>query len=436
VVGGGVAGLAAACGLARCGVPSVVLERGAGPGPRGGAALGLWGNAFAALEALGAAEALRGAQPRRLRRVELCTAAARPGRGGGARDQLLREFSFAECGDLDHEFRGVRRDALLGALEGELERARREGRAAPEIRLGESVAGVRRSRGGGVEVLDEGGRVLLEASCVVGCDGSGSGVARSLGVRALPPAPPSARDPRGGGPTRYAGYAAYRGVAKVAPGALPLQEDAIRQVWGRGVRAGLYPVSAEEVYWFVCFNAEEGELGALAEARGEGRRADALRRVAGWPDALGVEAAVAATAADDVTFSSIRDRLSGTFQGGEGDAAGGLATLAGDALHPMTPNLGQGACCALEDAVVLARELASADAGTAGLRAALRRYEDQRARRCLPLVLRSHAMGAALQIGQAPVCAARDAFVERAFSPAHFLDHTRFDCGDLPMGLQ
>jgi 2-polyprenyl-6-methoxyphenol hydroxylase-like FAD-dependent oxidoreductase len=29
-------------------------------------------------------------------------------------------------------------------------------------------------------------------------------------------------------------------------------------------------------------------------------------------------------------------------------------TLLGDAAHPMTPNLGQGACQAIEDAVVLA----------------------------------------------------------------------------------
>ena len=105
--------------------------------------------------------------------------------------------------------------------------------------------------------------------------------------------------------------------------------------------------------------------------------------------------------------------------------------LAGDALHPMTPNLGQGACCALEDAVVLAREVSGAWDTGGDLPGALRRYESQRARRCLPLVLRSHAMGAALQLPAAGVCAVRDAFVERAFSPAHFLDHTAFDCGSV-----
>lgn len=33
----------------------------------------------------------------------------------------------------------------------------------------------------------------------------------------------------------------------------------------------------------------------------------------------------------------------------------GSVTVVGDALHPMTPDLGQGACSALEDAVILAK---------------------------------------------------------------------------------
>lgn len=37
----------------------------------------------------------------------------------------------------------------------------------------------------------------------------------------------------------------------------------------------------------------------------------------------------------------------------------GAVTVAGDAFHPMTPDLGQGGCAALEDAVVLARCLAN-----------------------------------------------------------------------------
>lgn len=47
-----------------------------------------------------------------------------------------------------------------------------------------------------------------------------------------------------------------RGVASIPPGFnLPL--DTIRQVWGQGVRAGLYPITPNQLYWFTCFNAPE-----------------------------------------------------------------------------------------------------------------------------------------------------------------------------------
>lgn len=50
----------------------------------------------------------------------------------------------------------------------------------------------------------------------------------------------------------YAGYVAIRGVSNLGPGGLAkigMPRDAIRQVWGSGNRAGLYPLSDEEVYW-------------------------------------------------------------------------------------------------------------------------------------------------------------------------------------------
>ncbi|CAB4314062.1 unnamed protein product [Prunus armeniaca] len=43
-----------------------------------------------------------------------------------------------------------------------------------------------------------------------------------------------------------------------------------------------------------------------------------------------------------------------------GNISKGNACVAGDALHPMTPDIGQGGCCALEDSVVLARCLGEA----------------------------------------------------------------------------
>lgn len=54
-------------------------------------------------------------------------------------------------------------------------------------------------------------------------------------------------------------------------------------------------------------------------------------------------------------------------------------TLLGDACHPMTPYMAQGASSAIEDAAVLSRCLDGVDA--AGIGSALRRYEDSRKNR-------------------------------------------------------
>ena len=67
----------------------------------------------------------------------------------------------------------------------------------------------------------------------------------------------------------------------------------------------------------------------------------------------------------------------------------GKVVLLGDAAHAMTPNLGQGAATALEDAVVLARLVARAP----GLAAALSAYEATRRPRAETLVARSARFG-------------------------------------------
>ncbi|MGH3147607.1 MAG: hypothetical protein ACRDTR_17580, partial [Rubrobacter sp.] len=73
--------------------------------------------------------------------------------------------------------------------------------------------------------------------------------------------------------------------------------------------------------------------------------------------------------------------------------------------HPMTPNLGQGACQALEDAAVLARCLEKAGEDAAG---ALRRYEALRAGRTAAIVLRSRRIGKVGQLENPFLCWLRD----------------------------
>jgi 2-polyprenyl-6-methoxyphenol hydroxylase-like FAD-dependent oxidoreductase len=78
----------------------------------------------------------------------------------------------------------------------------------------------------------------------------------------------------------------------------------------------------------------------------------------------------------------------------------------------MTPNLGQGACQAIEDAVVLARCLEQVQHAPDDVPSALRRYEGLRAERTAWIVRRSRAVGRIGQIENPLLCLLRDAVLE------------------------
>jgi 2-polyprenyl-6-methoxyphenol hydroxylase-like FAD-dependent oxidoreductase len=87
----------------------------------------------------------------------------------------------------------------------------------------------------------------------------------------------------------------------------------------------------------------------------------------------------------------------------------GRISLLGDAAHPMTPDLGQGACQAIEDAVVLAKRL-SEESDPAS---ALRHYESQRTRRVAVIVQRSRRLGKMAQLETPLLCQLRDVLLKR-----------------------
>lgn len=68
----------------------------------------------------------------------------------------------------------------------------------------------------------------------------------------------------------------------------------------------------------------------------------------------------------------------------------GRVALLGDAAHNTAPDIGQGACLALEDSFALAISLAT---NTVGVEDSLRRYERSRTERAADLVLRARARG-------------------------------------------
>src|SRR5207248_3296177 len=85
--------------------------------------------------------------------------------------------------------------------------------------------------------------------------------------------------------------------------------------------------------------------------------------------------------------------------------------LLGDAAHPPTPNLGQGACQALEDALILARCLGNARESVVALRA----YEASRMKRSAAIIEESYRFGRIGQWENPLLCSLRDALTPLAF---------------------
>jgi 2-polyprenyl-6-methoxyphenol hydroxylase-like FAD-dependent oxidoreductase len=356
VVGGGIGGLAAAIALRRRGWRVEVLER-AGEFTEIGAGISLWPNALRALDALGLADAVRA-----LGAVEVA---------GGLRDRRGRWLSRTDNAELVRRFG----HPLVVLHRAELLRVLARALPADALRPGSEVTAVRDagdpSRGPVVE--HRGGESA--ADLVVGADGLRSAVRRALWPDAAGP--------------RYAGYTGWRMVTE--PLAEPPAEGAA--TWGRGARFGYTALPGGRMYCFATASLPAGG----GTGAGASEHAELLRRFGAWPDP--VPALLAAVPADAVLRHDLYELppLPSFVRG--------RVALLGDAAHAMTPNLGQGACQALEDAVTLAHCL---DA-TPDVAAALRSYDRLRRPRTRAVARRSARLGAIGQLGWPPAVLLRDA---------------------------
>jgi 2-polyprenyl-6-methoxyphenol hydroxylase-like FAD-dependent oxidoreductase len=110
-------------------------------------------------------------------------------------------------------------------------------------------------------------------------------------------------------------------------------------------------------------------------------RANILGQIGDWR--VGFRSFVEATASDAILRNEVIDRPPRRVWGR------GRVALLGDAIHATTPNLGQGACQALEDAVVLADAISRSTTIEAGLRA----YKDRRRARANYVITQISAHG-------------------------------------------
>jgi 2-polyprenyl-6-methoxyphenol hydroxylase-like FAD-dependent oxidoreductase len=86
----------------------------------------------------------------------------------------------------------------------------------------------------------------------------------------------------------------------------------------------------------------------------------------------------------------------------------GKVVLLGDAAHASTPNMGQGACQAIEDALVLANCLVKEQSPVA----AFRLFEQKRLARTTRIVNDSRRFGQLAQLQQQPLCFLRDSLLK------------------------
>ncbi|UNO38707.1 FAD-dependent monooxygenase [Streptomyces sp. MST-110588] len=363
VIGGGIGGLTAAAALHRRGWSVTVLERAASLEPVG-AGIALAPNAQRALDTIDVGDAVRSVAVRRATwdlRLP-----------GGHR--LSRTTDTAAVRRFGGPVVIQHRADVVNLLASRLPTG--AVRTGVTARLADPGDPARPDRPARVHLTDRHGRPHpsghgdhLTADLVVAADGIHSATRRLLF--------PTHPEPR------YAGVTTWRMVVPA-----PDRTCAAHETWGRGGLWGTIPLSDGRVYAYAQAAVPSGGSAPDDE------RAELLRRFGTWHHP--VPAILRAT---DPAAILRNDVYSGTrpvpaFHHGR-------VALLGDAVHPMTPSLGQGGCQAIEDAVVLAHLVGLATGSPNGpdqsygsgnpptLTAALARYTRERRPRTTEVVRRS-----------------------------------------------
>jgi 2-polyprenyl-6-methoxyphenol hydroxylase-like FAD-dependent oxidoreductase len=317
VIGGGIGGLAVAIGLRNRSMDARVFER-APTFREAGSGVVLSPNGVRALDMLDA----DGALGQRVRAL------------GGKDDPSVAYPFLTPSGQVKmatpfDDLAAKWGAPLVPIHRAELHSALREALPPEALHAGMQLTRIEQSADGVRAHFEDGQSV--DGGLLIGADGVRSQVRAQLFNDGLP---------------NYMGITSVRGVVTLKNNPYPTGFLTA----GKGVQIFSSNLSEGRLYWAATINeTQEGKWPAMTV---EQARVALLARVQGWH--APVAAMVGETPADQLVVTDIHDRppLATWTQG--------RVTLLGDAAHPMSPFMGQGANMALEDAATLARRLAEA----------------------------------------------------------------------------
>ncbi len=337
IIGAGMGGLTTGIALKKFGHRVTIYEQAEQILPVG-AAISLWSNGVKCLNYLGLTEqvAKLGGQMNDLAYID------------GLNGEVMTQFSLAPLiGEVGQRPYPVSRAELQNMLMDEFGRQ--------DIQLGKKMVSIE-DKGQHVEIGFQDGSTA-SAELLIGADGTHSMTRQYVLGKQVE--------------RRYAGYVNWKGLIEISEDLAPAQQ------WttfvGEGKRASLMPVAEHRFYFFFDVPLPVG----LENQRSEYKTL-LKQYFSGWcPQVQRLIDSIDEQKTNRVEIHDI-EPFTQFYKG--------RVVILGDAAHSTTPDIGQGGCQAMEDAVYLARAL---QINTLGLEDALKRYQNKRNERANELLLRA-----------------------------------------------
>lgn len=396
------AGLTTSLALHRLGLKSIVLES-ADSLRVTGFALSLWKNGWSALDAVGVGNLLR-ERSFQLRGFHIAS---------GDSFVPFSDLSFGAKDKSQLEARCVRRKELLQVLEKELPQG--------TIRYSSRVVSIIET--GQLKLVHLADGSVIKTKALIGCDGINSIVAKRLGLQ----------KPVDSGRAAIRGFVQFKEEHGFQPNFYVYFEN--------GVRYGFLPCDATSVYWFCTFTPSSDLDYEAMEQDPLKMKQFILFKTKNAPKE--VSHVIQSTELQFISSARLKLRVPWNIM--MGDIVKSNMCVAGDAFHPMTPDIGQGGCSALEDGIFLARSLGEAllpksngylgggqeeGHGYDDIEKGLMNYAKQRRWRSFSLISTAYLVGVIQQSEGKIMSFLKKMFLTK-YTTGKMRDMADFDCGKL-----